>query len=265
VKLAGRERFRAVRAGRLPWTFALAAVGAQIPYPLLHGPAQTRLTVLAVALSFAAAVAHAFLHRGRSWAGAFIVVAAGGGFLVEVVGLHTGLPFGRYEYGASLGPRLLGVPVVIPLAWAMLAYPALLVGRRLAGRRRWATPLVAGWALASWDVFLDPQMVEASYWRWSDPTPALLGVPGVPLSNYAGWLAVALVMMTVLDRLPESPAPEPIPEGVPALLYLWTYASQVLANLVFFDRPAVALAGGLLMGATAVPYAVSLTRRRGLR
>jgi putative membrane protein len=31
-------------------------------------------------------------------------------------------------------------------------------------------------------------------------------------------------------------------------LYAWTYVSSLLANLAFFGRPAVALAGGLAMG-----------------
>ena len=55
-------------------------------------------------------------------------------------------------------------------------------------------------ALASWDLFLDPQMVDAGHWRWSDPSPALPGVPTVPLTNYAGWALVALVLMALLHR-----------------------------------------------------------------
>jgi len=243
-------------AARLLWGLAGVAVLTQVAYPLVHGPARSTLTIVTVYLGFAATTAHAWVHRGARWAGTLVAVAAGGGWLVEVVGVRTGVPFGSYEYAGSLGPRLLGVPVVIPLAWAMMAYPALLVGRRLVGAHRPATPLVAGWALAAWDVFLDPQMVAAGHWRWADPTPALPGVPGVPLTNYAGWIAAAVVIMAVLDRLPHRPAPE----GQPALVYLWTYASQVLANLAFFGRPSVALIGGLLMGGVAIPYAVSLIR-----
>jgi carotene biosynthesis associated membrane protein len=244
--------------GRLPWVLAAAAILAQIGYPLAGTPVPFPLTIATVGLYFAAAAAHAWVHRGARWAGGFAAIATGSGFLVEALGVHTGFPFGSYAYGDSLGPRLLGVPLVIPLAWAMLAYPALLVGRRLAGARRWATPLVGGWALASWDVFLDPQMVEAGHWRWADATPALPGVPGIPLTNYAGWLAASVVLMALLDRLPRGPAPE----GQPALLYLWTYGSQVLANVAFFHRPSVALAGGLAMGCTAIPYAVALLRER---
>jgi putative membrane protein len=45
-------------------------------------------------------------------------------------------------------------------------------------------------------------------------------------------------------------------------LYLWTYASSVLAHAVFLGLPASAAWGGLGMGAVAVPLAVRLSRAR---
>ena len=55
-----------------------------------------------------------------------------------------------------------GVPLIVPLAWTMMAYPALLVGRRI------GAPVLAGAAaLASWDLFLDPQMVAAGHWHFT--------------------------------------------------------------------------------------------------
>jgi putative membrane protein len=130
----------------------------------------------------------------------------------------------------------------------MMAYPALVAARRLV-RRRPAQAVVGAWALAAWDLFLDPQMVDAGHWAWADPDPALPGVHGVPVSNYLGWLAVALVLMAALSLLPRRRTED----GVPVALYLWTFAGSVLANLVWFDRPAVALWGGLGMGLVAVP------------
>jgi putative membrane protein len=143
------------------------------------------------------------------------------------------------------------VPLVIPLAWTMMAWPALAAARRLT--TRWA-PVVAGWALASWDLFLDPQMVAAHHWTWHQSSP---GLQGIPLTNYAGWLGVSVVLMTALDRL----VPRSGDDAQPLTLYLWTYGSSVLANLAFFGRPAVALTGGLGMGVVALPLAARLARR----
>ena len=255
-----RRKERAQLATTVPGGLAAATVLAQIGYPLLHGTARHRLTVATVLLFFAASVTHALASRGPRFTAALVAVTGGGGLLAEAIGTSTGLPFGRYTYAGTLGPQLLGVPVVIPLAWTMMAYPALLVGRQLTRRRPGALPLVAGWALASWDLFLDPQMVAAGHWRWLDVQLALPGVPDVPVGNYLGWLGTASIMMVVLIRLPT--AAEPHDDRVPMALYLWTYASSVLVNVAFFSRPAVAVTGGIGMGLIAVPLALALRRPR---
>ena len=49
----------------------------------------------------------------------------------------------------------------------------------------------------------------------------------------------------------------------PAALFLWVYVSSVLAAAVFFDRPGVALVGGVAMGLVALPFAWRLWDARG--
>jgi uncharacterized membrane protein len=234
----------------------LLTVVAQIAYPLVSGSARNGLTVATVVLGCTAAVTHAVVTRGTRTAVVLVLTTAGGGLLVEATGTATGFPFGAYSYSDSLGPAVLGVPWVIPLAWTMMAWPAWLVaGRLVAG---WPRVLVSGWALASWDLFLDPQMVDAGHWTWSSAGTALPGVPGIPVSNYAGWLLVAVVMSAFLYRLvPEVDAPR----ATPMLgFYLWTYASSVLAHVAFFDLPASAAWGALGMGLVAIPLAATLYR-----
>lgn len=242
---------------------AAATVLAQIAYPLTDDTdALRRLTIATVLLFATTSVLHAAATRGVGWAAGLFVVAGGLGLAAEAVGVRTGFPFGHYSYTGSLGPEVLDVPVVVPLAWVMMAYPCLLLGRRLsragARRRRRATPsslvvvLTGGLALASWDLFLDPQMVAAGYWTWADPTPALPGIPGIPLTNFAGWVLVALVMMAVLEAV--LPPGKDGAEGVPGALLAWTWAGSTLGNAVFFDRPGVAIWGGVAMGIFVVPY-----------
>jgi putative membrane protein len=240
---------------RIPVVLAAATVLLQIGYPLVDGTTRDRLTTVTVGVFFLASVSHALVHRGARWAALFVLVTTGFGLLAEAVGTATGVPFGQYDYADSLGPKLLGVPVVIPLAWAMFAYPCLLVGQRLA-RTAVGAAAVGGAALASWDLFLDPQMVSAGHWQFYDVQASLPGAPGIPLSNYLGWLLVAVVMLGVLQLLGRRSADD----RVPAVLFLWTYASSVLANAAFFGRPVVALVGGIGMGLVAVPYALSLRR-----
>lgn len=242
-------------AARVPVGLAVATVLLQIAYPLVSGHPRNVLTVVTVVVFFLASAAHAALHRGIAWALAFVLVTAGFGLVAESVGTATGYPFGHYSYADSLGHKAFGVPLVIPLAWSMMAYPCLLVGQSLGGTRG-RSALIGGWALASWDLFLDPQMVEAGHWRWTSVRHALPGAPHIPVSNYFGWLAVALLMLAVLQHLPRRTADD----RQPAALLLWTYVSSVLANAVFFGRPLTALVGGVGMGIVALPYALSLRR-----
>ena len=244
-----------VRPSRLPEGLAVATVLLQIAYPLVRGQARDVLTVVTVVAFFLASTSHAVIHRGVRWAAVFVLVTAGTGLLAEALGTATGLPFGDYSYADSLGWKLLGVPVVIPLAWSMMAYPCLLVGQRLC-RSRVAAAAVGGFALASWDLFLDPQMVEAGHWTWTDVSYALPGAPDIPGSNYLGWVVVAVLMVGILQLLPRKDADD----RQPAALFLWTYGSSVLANAAFFGRPLTALVGGVGMGLVAIPYALSLRR-----
>jgi uncharacterized membrane protein len=230
-----------------------------VAYPLVEHAVRARLVVVTVLLGYVVSVSHAALTRGGRAAAALVLVTTGGGLLVEAFGVATCVPFGCYGYGTALGPRPFGVSWVIPLAWTWMAWPAWLAAARLVSGLP-GRVLVAGVGLAAWDLFLDPQMVAEGYWTWADPEPALPGVPGVPVGNLLGWLAVALAMMALLACVPAARAPG---EDRPMLaLYLWTYASSVLANAVFLGRPAAAAWGGAAMGLVAVPLGVRLWRTR---
>jgi uncharacterized membrane protein len=244
---------------RLVWVALAALVLAEIGYPLADGAVRARLTVVTVLLGYAVSVTHAAVSRGRRAAAALVLVTGGGGLAVEALGVATGWPFGAYGYGDALGWKLLGVPLVIPLAWTWMAWPAWLAAGRLVSSTSLRVPL-AGLGLATWDLFLDPQMVAERYWTWRAPRPALPGVPDIPLSNYLGWLVVAVVLMALLAAVPHSRRRG---DDAPMYaLYLWTYASGVLAHAVFLGLPASAGWGGLGMGCVAVPLAVVLWRDR---
>jgi putative membrane protein len=243
----------------LPWLLLAATFAAQVAYPLVEGDRLRQVTIAVVVLAAATCVLHALVHRGLAWALGMFVLSAGGGLAVEAVGVRTGVPFGDYSYSATLGPQVLDVPVVVPLAWTMMAYPVLLAARRLT--RHWV-PVVGAFGLAAWDVFLDPQMVADGRWTWADPTPSLPGVPGVPLTNYAGWLAAGFVLMLLLTALLPRDGYPSADESVPATLLVWTWAGYILGNLLWFGQPSTALVGGVLLGVLVVPYAWTLWQSR---
>ncbi|MGA5300739.1 carotenoid biosynthesis protein [Nucisporomicrobium flavum] len=238
-----------------------ALVLVQICYPLTSGGVRAGFTVTTVVLGYLLSVGHALLSRGPRAAAALVGTATLGGFAVEAVGVATGFPFGTYDYSGQLGPKVLGVPLIIPLAWTWMAWPAWLAALRLARSRAVRVALAAA-GLAAWDLFLDPQMVAEGYWVWQSPTPALPGVPGIPVGNYLGWLGFALVLMAVLAAAAGPSGGQALGGDAPMIaLWLWTYASSVLAHAVFLGLPWSALWGGVLMGAVVLPLIPALRRR----
>lgn len=245
---------------RAPWILAGLTILTQICWPLLSGSALAIATWLAVLLFFATSITHAWQTRGPDWAGRYAVVTICFGFLIELVGIHSGLPFGHYTYSPNLGPQLASVSLLVPFAWAMMTYPALVVAQTLSRQvthPRLATIVIGAWALTSWDMFLDPQMVDAGYWRWTNPDPHLPGIDGIPFGNFVGWFISSLVLFIVLTAvLPDRSGSL----AVPAVMWTWTWVGGIIAFAVFLGRPSVAAVAGVAMGLVTVPFLISLRR-----
>ncbi|WP_222263847.1 carotenoid biosynthesis protein [Modestobacter marinus] len=250
----------AVRPGtpvRLPLVLALLLVGAAIAYPLTDGAPRNAVSWAIVLLGASVSVTSAALSRGlRTGLGVLGLVAAVA-VLFEALGLATGFPYGEYGYSDGLGPTLLGVPFLVPLAWLMMAWPSWVLAARLAPRSRPARVLVAAYVFAAWDVVLDPQMVQAGYWRWAHPSPGLPGIDTVPLTNLAGWLLAGLALMTLLELL-AGRRPSRGGDAAPLLVLGWMTLGGALAHAVWLDLPGSALWGVLL----ALPVLVALALRR---
>lgn len=195
------------------------------------------------------------LAWGRRRALAAAAVVAGGGWLVEAVGVRTGWPFGSYAYTGLLRPSLGGVPVLVPLSWLMMLPCAWAVAAAVAGdgpQRRLARVGHSALAFTAWDLFLDPQMVGWGVWRWRSPGAYF----GIPLQNFAGWIAVA-ALLTAVAR----PAPLGAAGAVLVAVYAGTALLQTLGLALFWGQPGPALCGALAMGG----YAAVAWRRCGRR
>ncbi|MGH3929312.1 MAG: carotenoid biosynthesis protein [Pseudonocardiaceae bacterium] len=243
--------------GSLAIGFGGTGVATQLCYPLTDGAARDAVTVAAVLLLACACVTHAASTRGAPWAAGLVLITTGGGLLAEFTGTTTGIPFGDYAYttDGTLGPELGSIPVLIGPAWTFGAYPAWCAAQALIGPGKGAvTILVAAWGLASWDLYLDPQMVADGRWVWTDPGPTLPGVPDVPLTNYAGWLLVALLLCGALQGLDRAlGAPRAERDGLPLVLFCWAWLGSAVAHAAFLGLPASAGYGLLGMGLVGLP------------
>jgi uncharacterized membrane protein len=253
----------------LPLGLALLLVGTAIAYPLTAGSVRDAISWSIVLLGSGVSVSHAAISRGTRTGLGVLALVAGVAVLVEALGLTTGFPYGHYSYSDALGPTLLGVPFLVPLAWLLMAWPSWVLAARLTGgvratRRRPARILVAAYVFAAWDVVLDPQMVQAGYWRWAHPRPGLPGIDTVPLTNLAGWLVAGLVLMTLLDLLVERtarPGPPGIGDAAPLLTLGWMTLGGALAHAGWLALPGSA-AWGVVLALPVLAAAVVQERAR---
>jgi len=234
----------------------ILAIGLQICYPLVHSDALRIVTILTVCCAAFVAIFHSFIAYGLRFASTFFLTAVCYAFVVEVIGVKTGWPFGTYKYDSSLGLSLAGVPLLVPLAWIMISYPFFIAARRTT--QHWVF-LYGGIGMMAWDLFLDPQMVSAGRWHWKIEGPHVPFQPEIPLSNSAGWLFSSMGLMALLQvMLPKVPSKKgPVP-WIPETFLVWTLFAGLVGNLFFFHRPGVALFAGVIFAAALLPYFLHL-------
>ncbi len=271
--LARGLRGRASVREAVPLLLAVLLVLTAIAYPLSAGSGRHAVSWTIVVLGSVLSVVHAAVSRGtRTGLGVLLVVAVTA-VVFEAVGLATGFPYGGYTYADTLGPTLLGVPFLVPLAWLMMAWPSWVLAERLAGPvrsglRAPARVAAAAAIFAAWDVVLDPQMVQAGYWTWANPEPGLPGIGTVPLTNLGGWLLAGAVLMSLLDALvrqTSAPGSPRIGDAAPLLALAWMTLGGALAHAGWLGLPGSAAWGAGLAVPVLVVLAVQQRRAGGDR
>ena len=234
----------------LAWLLAAGTVGLQIAFPLADEASRADLAIATVLVFFLASVVHSAARYGALGVLMVGIVVPAVGLVAEAIGVRTEYLFGEYVYSDVLGPTLFDVPFIVPLAWAMMAYPTYVVVSSLVSSRWWVA-LIGGWSLMAWDIFLDPMMLDLGGWTWLSTKSSIPALPDIPLQNFAGWFLVGTLITGLLTVLAVPRASK----TQPATLYLWVYVSSVLGAAIYFDRPAVAWIGGVSMGLVALPFA----------
>lgn len=113
------------------------------------------------------------------------------GYLAELLGTKTGFPFGNYHYGQALGPMLWKVPVIIGVNWFLMLSSSGYAAKKLV-KPVWLQVLLAAALMTLTDLAIEPVAPLLGYWYW-EAGPA-------PLMNYAGWLAVSIVMQMLFQK-----------------------------------------------------------------
>lgn len=108
----------------------------------------------------------------------WIAVVAAATWLIENIGVATGMVFGKYEYGTVLGRHLVNVPPIIGVNWAIVALGSISLARILLPAWRYNL-LLAPAIVVFFDVFMEPVAVALGYWHWFGAD--------IPARNYIAW------------------------------------------------------------------------------
>lgn len=206
------------------------AYGSQV-FPMLAS--------LGVLTHLAASLAALSIHKTPRWILKKSAVTLVITYSIELLGSTTGFPFGSYVYTTALQPQILGVPLIIPLAWLMMLIPAWSTAAYILGdkRHRLVFAALTGLVFTAWDFYLDPHMVAHGLWRWQQPE----GYFGIPWTNFLGWWLSSAALTWIIN-------PQQMTNRPALVIYSLTWLFYAVGLAVIWSQPGPALTGVLGMG-----------------
>lgn len=110
-------------------------------------------------------------------------------FVIEVTGVNTGMIFGEYTYGDTLGFKIFNTPVIIGLNWLLLTYlTSSIVENYDIGNL--SKIFIASILMVLYDFLLEKVAPILDMWRFNDST--------IPINNYVSWLLIAIFFNTLI-------------------------------------------------------------------
>jgi len=171
----------------------LASAEGLLPDPLAFNPFLVLLGVAVMRVPLVSGVAPLLDRRAGVALGALVTYT----YAVEYTGAETGLPYGEFSYGVSLGPMLGPIPYALPLFFIPLVLNSYLLCLLVLGDRARSLPvrlLAVSATVVAVDLVLDPAAVALGFWSFAEGS-----YYGVPLMNYAGWVLSAVVATVLVD------------------------------------------------------------------
>jgi len=118
----------------------------------------------------------------------FILFSAIIGFVVELIGIHTGYLFGNYHYQQNLGVKIAEVPIVISINWALITLGAAQIAA-LISENKYARIVLAASVMLLFDIIMEPVAIKSQFWTWSG------GI--IPTYNYVSWFLVGIFLQVI--------------------------------------------------------------------
>ncbi len=111
------------------------------------------------------------------------------GFFIEAFGVYSGLLFGEYHYGKTLGFQFLDVPLIIGVNWIILVLSSFAVSSYFVSNSILKVVL-SSFIMVLLDFMIEPVAIRLDFWHWQQEI--------IPVQNYLMWFIVGLLMNWVL-------------------------------------------------------------------
>jgi uncharacterized membrane protein len=199
-------------------------------------------------------VVHCAVQEGQKRTACFFAISAFISYVMEEIGVRTGIIYGHYHYSNMLGPKLGSVPIIIPLAWFMMIYPSWRVAGAIAppidsdsllGRSTQA--LIAAMVMTAWDMVMDPGNTAAGLWIWERGGVYF----GVPRQNYLGWVLTTFFIYWTMSALSKGEQQRSIVDRGFPVLPIMVYALYAVRYIAADRVPGLQLVTLFAMGMPA--------------
>lgn len=154
-------------------------------------PLFIRLVPFALILGFAGVL---LFHEAKwDWKTltAFVLVYISG-FVIESVGVNTGIIFGEYIYGKTLGYQIFETPLIIGMNWLFLVYVSSSLTEKL-NSGKFISYLFPPVLMVVYDLVLEQVAPDLGMWNWKNEV--------IPLQNYIAWFVVGFIFVLVFRLL----------------------------------------------------------------
>ena len=113
-------------------------------------------------------------------------------YFIEVLGVKTGMIFGNYSYGNTLGIKLFDVPVLIGINWLLLIYCVGVIFNTLQVSSI-IKSMFGATLLTLLDFFIETVAVKYDYWKWANDTP--------PIQNFISWFILSFLLLLFFNSM----------------------------------------------------------------
>ena len=112
------------------------------------------------------------------------------GWIIELIGVKTGLIFGNYQYEGALGIKLANVPPIIGVNWILMVYSSNSVLQQLKLNNKLILIITSSIGITLLDILIEPVAIDLNFWSWHNNT--------IPFQNYIGWFVTAVLLNAIL-------------------------------------------------------------------